>query len=78
MPYNPDLDENVFTKSIETEAGRLTVSVFSYNKGAKKLQITRENRDAEGEFRFTKLGRMNKEEAEAIIPVIQEALKSMD
>lgn len=77
MPYDSSLDETLFSKSWETEALRLTVSVHSYNKGAKKLQINRENRNMEGEFRFTKLGRMTKEETEAIFPLIQEAIKFM-
>lgn len=77
MPYDSNLDEKVFSKSWETDSGRLTVSVYSYNKGPKKLQITRENRTGEGELRFTKLGRLGKEEIEAILPLIQEALSNM-
>ena len=78
MPYDPSLDESLFSKSHESEAGRLTVSVYSYNNGQKKLQISRENRDAEGGFRFAKLGRMTKEEAGSIVPFIKEALEKMD
>jgi len=78
MPYDSSLDEQVFSKAWETDAGRLTVSVYSYNKGQKKLQITRENRNVEGGLRFTKLGRMDKEEVVAILPLIQEATGSMD
>lgn len=78
MPYDPSLDESLFAKSWEGETGRLTVSVYSYNQGMKKLQISRENRDAEGGFRFAKLGRMTKEEAEGILPFIGEAIKKMD
>ena len=77
MPYDSSLDESLFSKAWETDAERLTVSVFSYNKGTKKLQITRENRNQEGEFRFTKLGRMAKEEVEAVLPLIQEAVQHM-
>jgi predicted transcriptional regulator len=51
--------------------------VYSYNKGAKKLQITRENGDKEGNLRFTKLGRLSVEEVEGILPFIQEAVQSM-
>jgi len=55
MPgYDSSLDEQLFSKSHESEAGRLTVSVYCYNNGAKKLQISRENRDAQGELRFAK------------------------
>ncbi len=77
MPYDSSLDEKLFSKSWETEAERLSVSVYAYNKGTKKLQISRENRNAEGEFRFAKMGRLSKEEVEAILPLIQEAAKSM-
>ena len=77
MPYDSSLDERVFSKSWEDETRRLTVSVYSYNKGAKKLQITRENRDMEGEFRFAKLGRMSKDEVESVLPFIKEAVSHM-
>ena len=77
MPYDSSLDEKIFEKSWEDETTRINVTVYSYNKGAKKLQITRENRNPEGEFRFTKLGRIDKEELENILPHIQEALKHM-
>ena len=78
MPYDASLDEALFSKSWENDSERLTVSVYSYNKGPKKLQITRENRDQEGGFRFTKLGRMSKQEIENVLPLIQEALGFMD
>ena len=78
MPYESSLDENLYSKSWENDSQRLTVSVYSYNKGAKKLQISRENKDPEGDFRFAKLGRMSKQEIEVILPLIQEALNYMD
>lgn len=78
MPYNAELDESLFSKSHENESGRITVSVYSYNKGAKKLQIARETRDSEGGFRFSKLGRLTKEEIISILPFIQEASEVMD
>jgi hypothetical protein len=78
MAYDPKLDECLFSKSWETEAQRLTVNIYSYNKGQKKLQILRENKDNQGNFRFAKLGRMTKEEIESLLPIIQEALNYMD
>ena len=78
MPYDRSLDESLFAKSSETETARLTVSVYSYNGGAKKLQISRENKDDVGNYKFAKLGRMSKEELSSVLPLIQEALKSMD
>lgn len=78
MPYDRSLDDQLFSKVWETESERLTISIYSYNNGPKKLQITRENKSAQGEFRFTKLGRLSKDEVNAILPLIQEALKQMD
>ena len=45
MPYDASLDERIFSKAFEKEDGRLVVSVYSYNKGVKKLQISRENKN---------------------------------
>ena len=78
MPYERDLDERLFSKSWENGPQRLTVSIYAYNKGTKKLQITRENKGPQGDFRFAKLGRMTKQEIESILPLLQEALSSMD
>lgn len=74
MPYNADLDNQLFSKSWENDVDQLVVSVYSYNNGPKKLQISRKSRDTQGEFKFAKLGRMTKEEAENILPLIQEAM----
>ncbi len=74
MPYDAALDKQLFAKSWEGEGTKITVSVYSYNNGAKKLQISRENFTADGEPRFAKLGRMTKDELQAILPSLQEAL----
>lgn len=77
MPYDVNLDEQIFSKEWENEAGKIVVSVHSYNKGVKKLQITREIKDKEGNFVFAKLGRLAKEEIEGVLPLIKEAVVSM-
>ncbi len=78
MPYDKELDECVFAKSWESEQERLTSSIYSYNKGTKKLQLTRENKNSKGELRFAKLGRLTKEEIDAFLPLIKEARTHMD
>lgn len=77
MPYDSNLDQQLFSKAFETETGRVVVSVYSYNNGPKKLQITREIKNREGELSFAKLGRLTKEELDGILPLIQEARNSM-
>ena len=74
MPYDASLDKQVFSKSHEADGTKITVSIYSYNNGPKKLQLSRENQNAEGEWRFSKLGRMTKEEFQAIQPFLQEVL----
>ncbi len=78
MPYDRSLDDCLFANSWETEEERLTVSVYSYNQGTKKLQVSRETKNKDGELKFAKLGRMTKQELEAVLPLMQEALPHMD
>ncbi len=77
MPYEADLDREVFSKSVDTESGKLSVKIMSYNEGARKLQISRERQDKDGVLKFAKLGRLTKEEVESILPLIQEAQAQM-
>jgi predicted transcriptional regulator len=77
MPYDSSLDTQVFTRFWENDSGKIVVSVYSYNNGPKKMQLVREVKDRNGEYAFAKLGRLTKEEAEGVLPLIQEALKAM-
>ena len=77
MPYEKSLDVESFKEVKEFNDTRISVGVFSYNNGEKKLQISRENKDQNEEWRFAKLGRMNKQEAKEIIPVIMKAVEKM-
>ena len=77
MPYDSSLDVCMAKKIWEEGPDRITVSVYSYNNGQKKMQISRENRNTEGEYRFAKLGRLTKEEVEAVLPLMQEVIKEM-
>jgi len=77
MPYDSSLDKQLFTKAWEGEGTKISVGVYSYNNGIKKLQISRENMSAEGEPRFSKLGRLTKDEVVAILPFIQEAIAQL-
>lgn len=79
MAFDPNLDKKLWNESKEFEGTRITVSVMSYNDGQKKIQISRENfSQTKEDYSFAKLGRMTKEEAEAVAPLLQEALKNMD
>ena len=41
MAFDPNLDENKFSETIEFEGSNVIVGVFSYNEGEKKMQISR-------------------------------------
>ena len=77
MPYDANLDVGTFSRFWQNDTGKIVVSVHSYNNGPKKLQITRELEDKQGNPTFAKLGRLSREEVEGILPIIEEALKSM-
>ena len=74
MPYDPSLDEELFAASKEFETTRVRVAVYSYNGGEKKLQLGRENLNREDQWQFAKLGRLTKNEIEAALPLIQDAI----
>ncbi len=77
MPYDANMDDQLFSKAWENDLGKIVVSVYSYNNGPKKLQIVREIKNREGQPNFAKLGRLSKDELQGILPMIQEALVIM-
>ena len=76
--FDSSLDKELFSKEAKFENTTVKISVMQYNEGMKKLQLSRENYNADGEPRFAKLGRLTKDEAEAILPGFQEAISHMD
>ncbi len=76
MPaFDKSLDKELFSESIDFQKSRITVAVFAYNNGTPKLQLSRENKSAGGEYSFAKLGRMSKEEVEKVLPIMEKAKK---
>ena len=73
--FDKSLDKEIFAKKLDLDSTVITVGVYSYNEGDKKLQISRENRNMEGQLSFSKLGRLTKDEAEGILPLFTEAVK---
>ena len=78
MAYDSQLDERAFAKTWKGTTSQLTVAVYAYNKGAKKVQISRELTKEDGQPSFAKLGRMTKEELHNILPLLHEALALLD
>ena len=77
MPYDKSLDAETFKEIKEFEETRITVGVYSYNGGEKKLQVSRENMDQNGDWRFAKLGRMSIKEAKEVIPLMMKAVENL-
>ena len=76
--FDKSLDVEVFGEEVKFETTKLRVSVMQYNEGQKKLQVSRENLDNEsGDWRWSKLGRMTKEESEKVVPAMTKALENM-
>jgi len=77
MAFDKNLDKQLFAETVTFEMSRITIGVYSYNDGDKKMQVSRENRSQDNEWNFAKLGRMLKEEAEKVIPHMKKALEYM-
>ena len=78
MAFDKSLDKELFKETAEFEVTRINISVFSYNEGTPKLQISRENMNTnDGKWMWSKLGRLTKSEVEAILPLIEKAKDSM-
>ena len=77
MAYEKSLDVETFKEVREFGESRISVGIYSYNGGEKKMQVSRENKDQNNEWRFAKLGRLNKLEAKEIVPVMMKALENL-
>lgn len=77
MPYDPTLDKAIWKETRTLGEDQLTVGVFSYNGGEKKLQIQRQAKTPQDEWGFAKLGRLTRQELDAILPLLQTALSHM-
>ncbi|MEA3429717.1 MAG: hypothetical protein U9R08_00430 [Nanoarchaeota archaeon] len=72
--FDPNLDKTLFEEKAEFERSNVVVGVKAYNEGVAKLQLTRENKKADGSTSFAKLGRLTKEEVVAMLPLIDKAM----
>lgn len=78
MAFDKSLDKELFAETVDFETTKIKVGVYSYNENTPKLQISRENLNANsGEWTFAKLGRMVKAEVEAVLPLMQKALEHL-
>ncbi len=76
--FDKSLDKEIFGEDAKFETTKIRVSIMSYNEGMPKLQISRENLNPDdGEWRWSKLGRMTKDETTAVLPLIEKAIKQM-
>ena len=77
--FDKSLDKELFSETKAFETTKITVAVFSYNHGTPKLQISRENLDpTTAEWKFSKVGRMFKDEVEAVLEFIPKALPFLE
>lgn len=77
MAFDKSLDNELWSETADFETTKIKVSIMSYNEGPKKVQISRENLvPSTGDYRFSKLGRLTKDESEAVLPMLQKALEN--
>ena len=77
MPYDKELDKEVFKDSKEFGNTKIVIGVYSYNNADPKLQVAREFKNTDNEWQYSKLGRLTKEEVESALLMINKALELM-
>jgi|TARA_Y100000310_G_scaffold103241_1_gene101547 hypothetical protein len=75
--YNSKVDVESFNEERVFDNTKLKVRVMSYKEGEKKIHISRENNILDADFKFTKLGRLNRTEAEFVVLAMVKALEDM-
>jgi len=78
MVYDQTKDKKLFEKKADFGKFDIVVSVHQYNGGEKKLQLSRLVYSETQEPQWRKLGRLNLDELNAILPIIQEAKEVME
>ena len=77
--FDKSLDKCLFTDEVNYETTKIKVEIRAYNEGQPKIQISRENLNPEtGDWVWTKLGRLKKEEAQAVQEMLGKAVQEMD
>lgn len=76
--FDKSLDKCLFTDETAYETTKIKVEIRAYNEGQPKIQISRENLNPEnGDWIWSKLGRLNREEATAVKSMLTKALDDM-
>lgn len=76
MAYEKDKDKMVWEEWKEFEETKVGVGVYKYADLPLKVQLSRQNKDKEG-WVWSKLGRLSREELEAIMPLLGKALEEI-
>lgn len=78
MAFDKILNKEIAKKDIDFENSIITVGVYSYNEGEKKLGLSRQNKKEDGSLVFSKLGRLTKTEVVKVIEAMGEMLPHME
>ena len=76
--FDPSLDKELFYECADVGSNRYSVAIKQYNNGVPKLHISKQTSTTiDGSYKYVKLGRLTKEEMEALMPLFQKALNCM-
>ena len=78
MAFDISLDQEIAKKTLKFEGSNITVGVYSYNDGPKKIQLGRERVNAAGDTSFSKLGRLTKDEGLSVAGAIADLVKDLE
>lgn len=75
--FDKSKDKLVKSETLEFEGMKITVSIHSYDGGDNKMGLSKLLVKEGEEDKFAKVGRMTKEQAEKVVPVMQKMLEDM-
>jgi hypothetical protein len=78
MPYDSSKDECIKIIGVTSGVNEIEVGLWSYNKGKPKVSMLRKGIKRSGEPWTSSIGRISKEELEALLPLLHEAKKILD
>ncbi len=67
MAFDKTLDKELSSKEVLDDGDtRLTIAIYQYNGGIPKVQVKREVKNADDDWKFAKMGRLTFEETDAV------------
>jgi hypothetical protein len=78
MPYEKEKDKLIeVVGAVEHPRSTIEVGIYSYDGGAPKIGVTRFTEREDGKRSYQSLGRLTRDEAEGLLPILKAAAEKL-